>query len=84
MSAVEEWTGLSSEPVCGRHLSPLLQLRARRLQAVCLGTMSGRGGYVLVPGFRGTSVSDWTGVLAPGGFLVALVREALSHGADDK
>jgi glucose 1-dehydrogenase len=34
----------------------LLQLRARRRQAVCLGTIDGRGGYLDVPGSPGTSV----------------------------
>jgi glucose 1-dehydrogenase len=34
----------------------LLQLRARRRQAVCLGTIDGRGGYLHVPGSPGTSV----------------------------
>src|SRR5258708_27528131 len=37
----------------------LLQLRARRRQAVCLGTINGRGGYLHVPGSPGTSVCDW-------------------------
>jgi Transposase IS66 family len=32
-----------------------LQLRARRPQAVCLGTINGRGDYLHVPGSPGTS-----------------------------
>ena len=49
------------------HSHGLLQLRARRRQAVCLGTINSMRGYVHVPGFPGTSVCEWTGALAPGG-----------------
>ena len=42
-----------------------LQLGVPHRQAVCLGTINGRGGYN-VPGFPGTSVCEWTGALAPG------------------
>src|SRR5258705_10740799 len=45
----------------------LLQLRARRRQAACLGTINAQEGYIHVPGSPGTSVCEWTGALAPGG-----------------
>jgi len=49
-------TVISTSAAYAQHL-PLnsggfLLLRARRRQAVCLGTINGRGGYVHVPGPR--------------------------------
>jgi hypothetical protein len=45
----------------------LLQLRARRRQAVRLGTINGRGGYLRVPVPPGTSVCDWPARFSAGG-----------------
>jgi hypothetical protein len=54
-----------------------LRLRAGRRQAVCFGTINGRGDYVHVPGPRRHSMCDWARRFSAGGALrVALRREA--------
>jgi hypothetical protein len=64
---VELWEGTRQVALLTRSNLPLnsggfLQLRARRRQAVCLGTINGRGGYLHVPGSPGTSVCEWAGL----------------------
>src|SRR4029077_9718891 len=46
--------------------------------AVCLGTINGRGSYLHVPGSPGTSVCEWTGALAPGGFPCCVREGSMS------
>jgi hypothetical protein len=48
---VELWEGTRAA-TCLLNSVGFLLLRARRRQAVCLGTINGRGGYVHVPGPR--------------------------------
>src|SRR5258705_4440905 len=48
------------------------------MEAVCLGTINGRGSYLHVPGSPGTSVCEWTGALAPGGFPCCVREGSMS------
>jgi hypothetical protein len=80
---VELWEGTRQVALLTRSNLPfdcggLLQLRARRRQAVCLGTINGRGGYLYVSGFPGTSVCSWTGASAPGGFPCCVREGSMS------
>lgn len=52
------------------NLGGISQLRRCQRQAVGLGTINSRESYIDVPGLAGTSVCEWTGALAPGGFLL--------------